>query len=80
MGYTLQPAVRWEQQRTLSRSSMKKTDEAILNPGAILINCSAGRIVFAVEWHAPLTIPSAMPLSIIIVPKYAQSRRSSSRA
>mmetsp|Transcript_17094 Transcript_17094/g.43043 ORF Transcript_17094/g.43043 Transcript_17094/m.43043 type:complete len:309 (+) Transcript_17094:340-1266(+) len=65
---------------TLSRSSMKKTELTSEKPGAVLMSCSAGRIVFAVLWHAPLTIPSAFPCSIIIVPKYAGSERSSSRA
>ena len=54
---------------TLSRNSMKKTDDAILKPGAILMSCNAGRIVFAVECAAPETIPSAIPCIIIIVPK-----------
>ena len=40
---------------TLSRSIMKKTDEMSPKPGCILMTCSAGRIVLAVDMVAPLT-------------------------
>mmetsp|Transcript_36349 Transcript_36349/g.77511 ORF Transcript_36349/g.77511 Transcript_36349/m.77511 type:complete len:272 (-) Transcript_36349:347-1162(-) len=59
---------------------MKKTEETSEKPGATLISSRAGRIVLAVEWHAPETMPSASPCTIIMVPKYDGSARSTSRA
>jgi len=48
---------------------MRKTEETIVTPGAVLTTSSAGRIVCAVVWIAPDTMPSASPSSTIIVPK-----------
>ncbi len=48
---------------------MKKTEETTAAPGEVLITSKAGRMVAAVEWTAPLTMPSAMPSWTIRVPK-----------
>lgn len=48
---------------------MKKTEETIAAPGAVLITSKAGRMVAAVECTAPETMPSAMPSWTIRVPK-----------
>ena len=51
--------------RTLSGRHMKKTDDT---RGLSLVRstCNPGRIVAAVVWVAPLTIPSASPHIVII--------------
>ena len=36
--------------------SMKKTEETIDEPCAVLISCNAGRTVLAVVWIAPWTL------------------------
>mmetsp|Transcript_44821 Transcript_44821/g.114584 ORF Transcript_44821/g.114584 Transcript_44821/m.114584 type:complete len:357 (-) Transcript_44821:714-1784(-) len=48
-------------------SSMKKALLTMAAPGAVLMTCSAGLIVSAVVWMAPLTMPSAAPVAIIMV-------------
>ena len=48
---------------------MRNTDETMLTPGAVLTTSRAGRIVWAVVWIAPDTMPSASPSTTIIVPK-----------
>jgi hypothetical protein len=48
---------------------MKNTDETTEVPGTVLMISSAGRIVCAVVWAAPETMPSARPSSTIRVPK-----------
>ncbi len=48
---------------------MKKTLDATDTPGTVLITSNAGRIVAAVVWVAPETIPSAWPACTISVPK-----------
>ncbi len=48
---------------------MKKTLDATETPGTVLITSKAGRIVAAVVWVAPETMPSASPSPTIIVPK-----------
>jgi hypothetical protein len=48
---------------------MKNTLDTIATPGRVLTSSKAGRIVSAVVWVAPETIPSAMPSATIIVPK-----------
>ena len=48
---------------------MKKTDDTTETPGTVLTTSSAGRIVCAVVWTAPDTMPSARPSWTIIVPK-----------
>jgi hypothetical protein len=47
---------------------MKKTDETIDEPGAVLINCRAGRTVLAVVCTAPETRPSTSSTASIMVP------------
>jgi len=49
---------------------MKKTLDTIEVPGTVLMNSSAGLIVWAVVWTAPETIPSARPRWTMRVPKY----------
>ena len=48
---------------------MTKQEEAVVTPGLVLMICSAGRRVSAVEWIAPETMPSAAFFFIIMVPK-----------
>mmetsp|Transcript_34320 Transcript_34320/g.91746 ORF Transcript_34320/g.91746 Transcript_34320/m.91746 type:complete len:301 (+) Transcript_34320:530-1432(+) len=55
--------------------SMKKKELTCETPGAVLITWSAGRIVSAVAWAAPLTIPSAWSRYIIMVPNQFRSPR-----
>jgi hypothetical protein len=54
---------------TRSASSIRKTLEATDTPGTVLMISKAGRIVAAVVWVAPETMPSARPVCTIIVPK-----------
>ena len=54
---------------TRSASSMKKTLEATETPGTVRMISKAGRMVAAVVWVAPETMPSAWPVCTIIVPK-----------
>ena len=44
-----------------------------MTPGLVLMICSAGRRVSAVEWMAPETMPSAAFFFIIMVPKNVSS-------
>ena len=53
---------------TCSGRHMKKTLDTRLQPGTVLMICSAGRIVCAVLWIAPDTRPSASSSASIIVP------------
>jgi hypothetical protein len=48
---------------------MKNTLDTIDTPGAVRMNSNAGRMVWAVVWAAPDTIPSARPLYTIMVAK-----------
>ena len=48
---------------------MKKTLEATETPGTVLMISKAGRMVAAVVWVAPETMPSACPVCTIMVPK-----------
>ena len=48
---------------------MRNTDDTIPTPGVVLTTSSAGRMVCAVVWIAPDTMPSASPSTTIIVPK-----------
>ena len=48
---------------------MKNTDDTIDTPGRVRMIWKAGRIVLAVVWAAPDTMPSASPVWTIIVPK-----------
>jgi hypothetical protein len=48
---------------------MRNTDETVLTSGVVLTTSRAGRIVCAVVWMAPETMPSASPSITIIVPK-----------
>ena len=48
---------------------MKKTDETMSASGLVLMISKAGRIVAAVEWTDPETMPSARPSCTISVPK-----------
>ena len=41
---------------------IKKAPLVRLTPGFVLMICNAGRTVSPVEWIAPLTIPSAIPM------------------
>ena len=43
---------------TLSASSMRNTEDTMRTPGRVFTNSSAGRMVFAVVWAAPETMPS----------------------
>ena len=52
---------------------MKKTLETMETPSVVLMNSSAGLIVWAVVCAAPETMPSARPKCTIIVPKYETS-------
>ena len=54
--------------RSQSGTSIKKNAETNLVPGLVLITCKQGLKVFAVEWQAPDTIPSASPFLIIKQP------------
>ena len=56
---------------------MKNTDDTIVEPGAVLISCSAGRTVLAVVWTAPDTSPSTWSSASIIVPSTTLSSRCS---
>ncbi len=48
---------------------MKKTLEATETVGSVRMISKAGRMVAAVVWVAPETMPSACPHCTIIVPK-----------
>ena len=48
---------------------MKNTDETTETSCAVRTTSRAGRIVCAVVWTAPETMPSARPSSTSIVPK-----------
>ena len=48
---------------------MKNTQDTTETPGTVLMISNAGRIVCAVVWAAPETMPSARPEWTIIVPK-----------
>ncbi len=52
---------------------MKNTEDTTDTPGEVFTTSRAGRMVWAVVWTAPETIPSACPSSTIIVPKYDTS-------
>lgn len=54
---------------TRSGRHMKNTEETIFTPGLVFMNSRAGRMVFAVVWAAPDTMPSVMPKCTIMVPK-----------
>ncbi len=54
-------------------TSMMKKPETILQPGLVRRICSAGRRVFAVEWQAPETSPSASFSLSIMTPKVVLS-------
>ena len=54
---------------TRSASSIRNTLDTIEMPGRVRMISSAGRIVWAVVWAAPDTIPSTRPACTIIVPK-----------
>ena len=45
------------------------TLDTVDTPGRVLMISKAGRMVCAVVWAAPETIPSARPVCTIIVPK-----------
>ena len=49
-----------------SGTTMTKNAETSFVPGAVLMICKDGLSVFAVEWHAPDTTPSASPIFTII--------------
>ena len=51
------------------RRHMKNTEDTTETSGTVRTTSSAGRIVWAVVWAAPETMPSASPSSTIIVPK-----------
>ena len=53
---------------TWSGRHMKNTLDTRLQPGTVLMICSAGRMVCAVLWTAPDTRPSASSSASIIVP------------
>lgn len=53
---------------------MKKTLDTVSTPGLVLMISKDGRIVCAVVWIEPDTMPSARPMWTIIVPKYETSR------
>ena len=55
--------------RTSFSRHMKNTEDTTETSGAVRTTSSAGRIVWAVVWTAPETIPSASPSSTIRVPK-----------
>ena len=48
---------------------MKNTLDATDTSGTVLMISKAGRIVAAVVWSAPETMPSASPAATIMVPK-----------
>ena len=48
---------------------MKNTLDTIETSGRVLTSSNAGRIVSAVVWVAPATMPSAIPSATISVPK-----------
>ena len=48
---------------------MKNTEDTTETPGTVLTTSSAGRMVCAVVWTAPETMPSACPSSTMSVPK-----------
>ena len=53
-----------------SGTTMMKKVETSLVPGAVLMICSEGRSVLAVEWQAPETTPSASLFLTIMQAKY----------
>ena len=63
---------------TWSGRHMKNTLDTRLQPGTVLMICSAGRMVWAVVWTAPETRPSASPSAIIMVPTMMGSESSCS--
>ena len=46
---------------TCSGMHIRNEPDTTLTPGLVLMNSRAGRMVFAVVWVAPETMPSAMP-------------------
>lgn len=58
---------------TRSASAMRKTLDTTVTPGFVLMISNDGRMVCAVVWAAPETMPSASPRCTIIVPKYETS-------
>ena len=54
---------------TWSLRHMRKLELTTETPGLVLTTSRAGRIVWAVVLTAPETMPSASPISTIIVPK-----------
>src|SRR5690625_7999137 len=58
------------QTSTQSTRHNKNTEETIETSGVVLMISNAGRIVCAVVWAAPETIPSASPRCTMSVPKY----------
>ena len=49
--------------------AIRKEPETTETPGLVFTNSSDGRMVLAVVFTAPETMPSAMPRCTIIVPK-----------
>ena len=54
---------------TWSARHMRNTLDTVLTPGRVRMISSAGRMVCAVVWAAPETMPSASPVWTIIVAK-----------
>ena len=48
---------------------MKNTEETMFTPSRVFTNSRAGRMVLAVVWAAPETMPSTSPSCTIMVPK-----------
>ena len=48
---------------------MRNEPDTTETPGEVLMNSSEGRMVLAVVFTAPETMPSAMPKCTIMVPK-----------
>ena len=59
---------------------MMKNPETNFAPGAVRKICNAGRNVFAVEWQAPDTRPSAPPVFNTMTPNVVRSFNNASRA
>lgn len=59
--------------RTLSLRHMRRTDDTMEDPGKVLMIWNAGRMVWAVVFTEPDTMPSTLPLCTIMVPKYEGS-------
>ena len=53
----------------LSARHIRKIDDTVETPGLVLMISNDGRMVLAVVFTAPETMPSAMPRCTIIVPK-----------